>query len=88
MVDDKVGERLASIETELKIMNQQWEVHTAQDKDHYNEISGKVSQLLIDRAVRIGQEKGLRRVAGWVSFCVATLISVVAVFMSHLMGGP
>jgi len=88
MVDEtQVGERLARIETRLDSMDDNWKKHTAQDKEHYEKISGQVTQILIDRAMRRGEEKSLRRVAGWVSFCVATMISAAAYFVKHLMGG-
>jgi len=87
MTEHDVGERLVAIETELKLMNQQWKEHTEQDKDHYDEILEKVTALQIDKALRTGEDRGMRRVAGWVSFCVATLISAVALALNHMMGG-
>jgi hypothetical protein len=87
MTEEKIGERLVRIETQLKILSGQWEQHTEQDREHYAEISEKVTALLIDKAIRTGEDKGMRRVAGWISFCVATVISVAAVIVTHLMGG-
>ena len=88
MVDESiVGERLAKIETRLDSMDSAWRAHTQQDKEHYEEISKKVNQLLRDKAVRTGEERGVKRMVGTISVIVSGIVSGVAIFLKQFFGG-
>ena len=85
MVD--VGERLASIETRLNSMDDIWREHVQQDKEHYAEISEKVDRLLIDKAVREGEQKGVKRMVGTISIVVSGVVSGIVLFLRQFFGG-
>ena len=75
--------RLAKIETTLGHLNETWKAHTEQDKEHYAEISGKVEQLLLEQARTEGERRVTKRLAGYVSLAVSTVIGLIIAFINH-----
>ncbi len=79
--------RLASIETEMRLMNQTWKEHTREQDEFYKDLDIKVDKILLEQARDEGERRAIKRLAGYVSLVVSVTIGVVTFVINYLSNG-